>query len=398
MRKKSSAYPLKFSPVVLATVFSIFALTATAQNTPPVGERPVNPNELNMVVLGDSILWGQGLKKEHKSWYLIKQWLEESARVRVNERVEAHAGAVIGTVGTAPPKTLTLYGEISSAWPTLHDQVDDALRGLDDPAVVDLVLVDGCINDVNARRFMNAANTPEGIEALAREKCAAPVEGLLNRIASSFPNAHIIVSGYYPVVSDKTPHDLFMRALARIFYAPTEPGQKRMNDKKLLERLALVSAAWYEASNHALKEAVEKVNAGLKSRGSRQRVLFAQIPFLPEHSFSARDSHLWGFNASTLRKLLALLTWGRVSLHANDEVRSQRSSVCEEFFKRVKGETEDQERARKDRLIACKVAAIAHPNRKGAVLYAEAIKEQIQSLISDPGWVRINAVAPPAMR
>lgn len=351
-----------------------------------------------MLVLGDSILWGQGLKREHKSWYLVKQWLEESARVRVAERIEAHAGAVIGTAGTAPPKALTLNGEISSAWPTLHDQVDDALRGLDDPSQVDLILVDGCINDVNARRFMNAANTPEGIEALAREKCSAPVEGLLSRIAASFPNAHIIVTGYYPVVSAKTPHDLFMRALARIFYAPTEPGQRRMSDKKLLERLALVSAAWYEASNDALKEAVEKVSAGLKSRGSRQRVMFAQIPFRPEHSFSTRETNLWGFNASTLRKLLALLTWGRISLHANDEVRSQRSSVCEDFFKRVKGETEDQKRAREDRLIGCKVAAIAHPNRKGAFLYAEAIKERIQSLISDPGWVRINAVAPPAVR
>jgi hypothetical protein len=39
-----------------------------------------------MLVLGDSILWGQGLKREHKSWYLVKQWLEESGRVRVNER------------------------------------------------------------------------------------------------------------------------------------------------------------------------------------------------------------------------------------------------------------------------------------------------------------------------
>jgi lysophospholipase L1-like esterase len=391
---RSSAYPLKFSPVVLVLAFSIFALTATAQNEAGVGNRAGTPTDLNMLVLGDSILWGQGLKREHKSWYLVKQWLEESARVRVNERIEAHAGAVIGAAGTAPPKTLTLYGEISSAWPTLHDQVDDALRELDDPSQVDLVLVDGCINDVNARRFMNAANTPEGIEALAREKCAAPVEGLLNRVASSFPNAHIIVSGYYPVVSDKTPHDLFMRALARIFYAPTEPGQRRMDDKKLLERLAVVSTAWYESSNHALEEAVEKVNAALKSRRSRQRVLFAQIPFRPEHSFSTRDTHLWGFNASTPRKLLALLTWGRVSLHANDEVRSQRSSVCEEFFKRVKGESEDEKSARKDRLIACKVAAIAHPNRKGAVLYAEAIKEQISSLISNPGWVRINVVSP----
>jgi hypothetical protein len=145
-------------------------------------------------------------------------------------------------------------------------------------------------------------------------------------------------------------------------------------------------------------EAVEKVNAGLVSGGSRQRVRFAQIPFLAEHSFAARDSHLWGFNASTLRKLLALLTWGKVSLHANDEVRSQRSSVCQDFFKRVKGETDDQKRARKDRLIGCQVAAIAHPNRKGAALYAEAIKEQLRVVISNPGWVRINAATSPAMR
>jgi hypothetical protein len=270
------------------------------------------------------------------------------------------------------------------------------LRAIDNPSQVDLVLVDGCINDVNARRFLNAANTPDGIKALAREKCGAPVEALLTRIASSFPNAHIVASGYYPVVSDKTPRDLFMRALARIFYAPTAPVGPKLSDKKLLERLTLVSAAWYEASNELLMEAVEKVNGRLVSRGSRQRVLFALIPFLPEHSFAARDSHLWGFNASMLRKLLALLTWGRVRLHANDEMRSQRSSVCEEFFKRVKGESDAEKRERRDRLLGCRVAAIGHPNRKGAVIYAEAIKGQIQAVVRNPGWLRVSAAASPA--
>jgi len=28
-----------------------------------------------MLVLGDSILWGQGLKPEHKSWYYVKALL-----------------------------------------------------------------------------------------------------------------------------------------------------------------------------------------------------------------------------------------------------------------------------------------------------------------------------------
>jgi hypothetical protein len=394
---KSPAYCVKPWPVVLATVILVFALTVLAQTVPPANN-PANKPELNMLVLGDSILWGQGLKQEHKSWYLVKTWLEESAGVRVREKVEAHAGAVIGIAGTAPPKSLTLYGEISSAWPTLHDQIDDTLRTIDDPSQVDLVLVDGCINDVNGRRLMNAANTPEGIKVLAREKCSAPVEEMLNRIALSFPNAHIIVSGYFPVISEKTPHDLFMQALAKISYAPQASDGPRLDNKKLLPRLALVSAAWYEASNHSLFEAVAKVNAGLVARGSRQRVLFARIPFLPEHSFAARDSHLWGFNASTLRKLSAVLTLGWVSLHANDEVRNQRSSVCGVFFKRVKGETDKEKRARKDGLLACRLSAIAHPNRKGAVKYAEAIQGQIRMVISNPGWLRLATVPGPATR
>jgi lysophospholipase L1-like esterase len=393
---KSPSYAAKFSPVVLAAVVLAFAFTARAQTAPSVANKPSSQPELNMLVLGDSILWGQGLKEEHKSWYLVKAWLQDSAAVPVRERVEAHAGAVIGVEGTAPPDSLKLYGEVSSAWPTLHDQIDDALRAIDNPSKVDLVLADGCINDVNARRFLNAANTPDGIKALAREKCGAPVEALLTRIASSFPNAHIVVTGYYPVVSDKTPRDLFMRALARIFYAPTTPDGPKLSDKKLLERLSQVSAAWYEASNQLLMEAVEKVNAGLVSRGSRQRVLFARIPFLPEYSFAARDSHLWGFNASMLRKLLALLTWGKVRLHANDEMRSQRSSVCEDFFKSVKGESDQEKAARRDRKLGCRVAAIGHPNRKGAVLYAEAIKAQIKAIISNPGWLRVSAASAPA--
>lgn len=390
---KSPSVVLRSSYVALATALLIFALTAHGQTAQPLPKAPVSPRELNLLVLGDSVLWGQGLKEENKSWYLVKRWLEETDGVRVHEKVEAHAGAVIGTSGTSPPRTLTLYGEISSAWPTLHDQIDDALKTFSDPTQVDLVLVNGCINDVNARRFLNAANTPEGIQALAQEKCGAPVQVLLTRIASTFPNAHIIASGYYPVVSEKTPRDLFMRALAKKFYAPVDPNGSKVSEKELLARLSIVSAAWYEASNRWITAAVTQVNAQLAAKGSRQRVLFARVPFQPEHAFAARDSRLWGFNASTLRKIAAVATLGWVSLHANDDVRNQRASVCKEFFKKARGETEAQKRAREDQLMICRLAAIAHPNRKGAVMYAEAMKEQVQTLLRNPGWLRSSAVS-----
>jgi hypothetical protein len=121
--------------------------------------------------------------------------------------------------------------------------------------------------------------------------------------------------------------------------------------------------------------------------------LFAKIPFGPDHAFAASRSRLWGFDASFLRKLLVILSFGKVTLTTNDEVRSLRSSVCRDFFKPVPSETEAQKQTRKEQLLVCGLAAIGHPNRKGAILYAEAIKEQIQSLIGNPGWLRSPAPA-----
>jgi hypothetical protein len=387
---KSASFS-RFQISVLFVVVVAFTAATHAQ-VAPTTVHPA-PREFNLLVLGDSILWGQGLKTEHKSWHLVKNWLEENQRMTVRERVEAHAGAVIGAAGTAPPRLLTLYGEIASAWPTLHDQIDDAVRLIGDTSQVDLVLVDGCINDVNARSFLNAGNSGQAIESLAREKCGPPVEALLSRAASSFPNAHIVLTGYYPVISEKTSQDLFMRALAKRFYAATSAEARRPSDKEMFERLTAISRIWYEASNRALTAAVASTNEDLAARGSRQRVLFARIPFQPEYAFAAKESRLWGFDATTIRKMLAVFTLGRVSLHANDEVSSRRWSMCEDFFRKYPHETDAQKRVRKDNLMVCRLAAIAHPNRRGAVMYADAIKEQVQNLMTNTGWLRNTTAA-----
>ena len=385
---------MKRSPNLSATlvIVALLALANVAGGQTGPRAPSSHSRELNMLVLGDSILWGQGLKEEHKSWFLVKSWLEESGVV-VHAKIEAHAGALIGAAGVAPPKVLMTYGEVNSPWPTLHDQIDNALHAFPDPNQVDLVLVDGCINDVSARRFLNAANTADGIEKLAAEKCGQPVQDLLARIASSFPNAHIVATGYYPVISEDTPHDLFMRVLAKRFYEPMRAEAPKLSDNELLKRWATVSNSWYEASNKSLMEAVEKTNASLTAEGSRQRALFARISFKPEHAFAAKDSRLWGFEGTTLRKVLAVATLGRVNLRSNDEVRSQRASMCDEFFKPRPVETEGQKQTRKYELMVCRLAAIAHPNRKGAAAYAESIKEQVEVFVRNPGWLRTSVAA-----
>jgi hypothetical protein len=279
-----------------------------------------------------------------------------------------------------------LDGELSRGYPTINNQVDNALKSFADPSQVDLILINGCINDLDSRRLLNAANTPDEIRDLAHAKCGPPVEALLTRMTSAFPQAQVILTGYYPILSEKTANDLFIRALAKRFYAPA-PGAPKMGDKALRARLIAISREWYQTSNQMLAAAARNVDAQLSARHANQHVLFAAIPFRPEHSFAAGESHLWGFDASALRKFLVVITLGRVNLRTNDERRSARSELCKEFYRRKPVETADEKQAREGRLMRCRLAAIGHPNRKGAAMYADAVGTLLKKLIADTGWL-----------
>ena len=392
MKVIASPAKLYLSAAIAAFLF-FFSTDAFSQRPPTAvaSDRPVN-----VLVLGDSISWGQGLKDEHKATSLVRSWLEQQTGREVRQMIEAHSGAIIGSAELSEDKTTRdaaaeLDGELSRAYPTINDQIDHALK-MSNPAVIDLVVVNGCINDVDSRRLLNAANTPDNIRQLAQAKCGPPVEALLTRITAVFPKAHVVIIGYYPILSQRTANDLFMRALAKRFYTP-QPGAPKMNDKALRARLITISREWYETSDQMLSAAARKIDAQMATRGSHQRVLFADPGFREENAFAAKDSRLWGFNASWLRKMLVVLTLGRVQLRTNDEQRSHRSDLCKSFFKKPAQETPDQEAQREDRLTRCKLAAVGHPNRKGAAMYADAIGRSLKPLITDTGWLKQNAPA-----
>jgi lysophospholipase L1-like esterase len=377
--------------LILAAIAALLLISGTTfGQAPPATTNPKALRPLNLLVLGDSISWGQGLRDNHKAWFLVKSWLRQSSGREVRETVEAHSGALIGTpedFGVDPRADYMLDGELSRAYPTVNNQIDNALKAFAEPSQVDLVLVNGCINDVDSRRLLNAANTPDGIRELTQAKCGPPMELLLTRISTAFPNAHIIVTGYYTILSEKTANDLFMRALAKRFYAP-EAGAPKLNDKTLRARLIAISREWYHTSSQMLSAAARKVDSQLSARGSRQRVLFADVAFRPEHSFAADKSRLWGFDASALRKLLVVITLGKVNLRANDERRSQRGAMCKDAYKKPETETPQEKQVREDRLLRCRLAAIGHPNRKGAAMYADAVGNLLKTLMNETGWLR----------
>lgn len=368
--------------------FAILLISfATLRGQTPARQPTASESQLNMLVLGDSILWGQGLKEEHKAWYHVKVWLEQTAGREVREKIEAHSGALlVGETGAGTK--IPDDHEVNSAVPTITEELEDALRFFPDPSKVDLVLVDGCINDVSVFNLLNAGNTNEGIGQLANSKCGQPMTELLSRTAKSFPSAHIIVTGYFPIISEKTPNSLLLRAIARLLYRQPSAQVPALKTAQLHHRLVAISESWYQSSNHALAEAVRQANVDLASRQSRQRVQFVQISFSPEYAFAAKETRLWGFNSSFLRKLLAVLTLGKVTLKTDDERRNQRVVSCNDFYRRPPLEDKQQKRDRELRRLLCYYASIGHPNRKGSEIYSAGIIEQLKLMIANGGWIR----------
>jgi lysophospholipase L1-like esterase len=323
-------------------------------------------NPYDMLVLGDSITWGQGLKKEHKAWYQVKIWLEKTNGCPVIERVEAHSGAVVEG-GSMTDSLAAQNAEVNVGLPSINEEVDNALRFYNDGSRVDLVLISGCGNDVGLQNLLNASSREE-LDRMTTVKCGPPMERLLRKVTTSFPAARVIVVGYYPFFSETTRNDFVTRALARRLYRATADAAKK-SSQDIFAQLAANSSAWYESSNKTLAGTVRTVNEVLGT----ERVTFAKIDFPSDYSFAAKNTHLWGFNRSPFKMMMVFLSFGHIQLPTNDEMRRQRKASCDLVYKAQPNETAEQKRERRNRRLLCRYAALGHPNRKGATLYAAAI-------------------------
>ncbi len=385
------------SSSIATSVIGILALMAVncsfAQQPLLDSSKSIARDPIHMLVLGDSIMWGQGLKTPDKAWWRLKNWLQQKTGRDVRERIEAHSGAAIeATPGSEIFSSKD--AEVNLLRPTITEQVVAARRYYGDPAQVDLILVNGCINDVDVRNLLDAATALDLLEVSIREKCGGRMRSLLQRITREFPNAHVVVSGYYRIISPLSDDNSFARLLVKSL-TTEKPETKRMSDKQMRANLVAISELWYQVSTRSLAQAVEAVNSDLRQIAAKQRILFAEIEFSPEHAFSAPDTLLWNFmfgatNLSGLRHAIVVLTLGTAAYKPNDEVRHRRSKSCKETYKRPKERKEDkpQKEGREAKRLACRYASLGHPNRMGALIYTEAIKGQLQWIINAAGWLR----------
>jgi lysophospholipase L1-like esterase len=327
------------------------ACQATAEKT--VGSGPL----VRMVVFGDSIEWGNGLKESpdqtpgHKFSALVADWLAQTSKHSVQRTVYAHSGATI--LGDDPTIGQRLLGDVDQHSPTISAQLRCVPE--DQRAAVRLILIDGCINDIGSLQLASPKQSPDWVKKTTETSCGAPVEQMLRSAAQMYPRSTILLTGYYPIVSDQSEVGPFLDYLWQYF--PGEPKRSAsmltQTDVDKVNQEKKVSAAnsrlFYDLSNQLLGNSVDRIN----TESANKRLYFVKLPFAAENAFGAPASYLWP---------IPNVAYGF------DEVYLQRQKPCLTAFA-------------KDpfRFEVCRLDSAAHPNVEGA----KAIANEITKTLTD---------------
>ena len=106
--------PLKKTVLLAIGLSILFFLTAgNALAECPGDVKPSAEDPMQMLVLGDSIMWGQGLKPEQKFSWRVKCWLQEKTGREVQTRIEAHSGALLAGASSTPLRFNSNDGEVN---------------------------------------------------------------------------------------------------------------------------------------------------------------------------------------------------------------------------------------------------------------------------------------------
>lgn len=385
--------------------YALQTLYAAAGRPPfasaPSAELSLRLAPLRILAFGDSIMWGQGLAEPAKFTSLARDALQRALGIEVELRSFAHSGAVL--LNTAAPlpaigqqeptgfdqNRLLTPGEIPNGYPTILHQLN-----VQAPAAgiatreVDLILIDGCINDVGVTTILKPSRKPAEVSAITRAKCSAMAE-VLKRAHEIYPNAAIVVTGYYPIVSplsDLAALPIFVAtavgtaALAGpVVGLPPDPVSAVAAIAVALGATPLLRDS-LSANSLAFSRTADATLAAVASTVSTQAqrpglVTYVAPPFTDRNAYAAPDSSLW------------LVPTGLVA-GDQDDVITSRTAQC-----RMPGVLDASIGATVYRTtvdeaalaaVKCPRASMGHPNRRGAQAYADAIVGALQAQL--PRW------------
>ncbi|WP_051250834.1 SGNH/GDSL hydrolase family protein [Paenibacillus harenae] len=295
----------------------------------------------HMLVIGDSVSWGQGMQEHEKFYSLVGAAIQaNNGNIKQYTSVLAHSGATIGDgdSNTAAP----VDGEVPTSYPTILQQCD-LFTGRKDK--VDLVLMDGGMNDVNVTTILNPFD-PANLDELLELHLNQSMYKLLDKVTNDYPNAKVIVTGYYAPISRKSDLAAVEALLVALGILVGGAGGGAAGGVFGLAEFEAICSRCEKLERDSklyLQQAINRKNSELNAT---PRIFFADPNFGPDHAALTVDPYLFGVN---------------LDLSPQDFIAGERLVSCTEA-----GCTGlDMEK--------CKRASMGHPNPKGAQAYANAI-------------------------
>ena len=281
-----------------------------------------------LVVIGDSVVWGQGLAHEHKTASILAR------RLGAELEMMAHSGAKIGIRDsysvTMPSR------EVPCFFPTILQQFQ-GFSG--DPARVKWVLMNGGSNDVEIQRLFNPMTPQFELELHTRNYCGRDLLTILEQVTGKFANALVLVLGYYPALSHQSRPEgveALFELVHGVKFAP-------ILDRALFRNEIVEHCLrFWKLSTGLLRSAVEHVN---REAGSI-RALFVDSGLEEANASYAPESLLWELDLDNPGA-------------APDEVVAERRVACE-----LVGAGDLQKRQ-------ILLSSAGHPNVAGAARMAE---------------------------
>lgn len=289
-----------------------------------------------IVSIGDSIIWGQGLLPNQKFDRMVQQALLPMHPEGVTLEPLAHSGAVIGATGVSGTPQV---GEVPASRPSIIEQGDSYANS---PNTVDLVLMDGGINDVGVVSILNPSAMIPALDVRVVHACHDGMLALLQKVVAKFskPTCNILVTGYYPILSAKS-DPLGVIKLVSLFGIAV-PGF--MDKDHFINPVLDRCEAFFNDSTQQLKQAI--VDA------KDPRIAFVSSGFTDANSaFVSGTSLLWGVTLDD-------------DMSPQDPVAATRHPLCDIAYP-------DQLQIL-DREI-CYRASAGHPNVQGTAQFGKQI-------------------------
>lgn len=294
-------------------------------------------NTFRIVSMGDSIIWGQGLPANEKFETLVQQALLPKYPGGVTLESLAHSGAVIGASGASGTPQA---GEVPAARLSVIEQCDGYASS---PDTVDLVLMDGGINDVGVASILNPFALIPPLDARVIHACHDGMLALLKKVIAKFtkPTCKILVTGYYSILSPKS-DPLGVTRLLSLFGIAVPAFLDR--DLDFINPVLSRCEAFFKDSTQQLARAIADARD--------PRIIFVPSGFTDDNSvFVPGTSLLWGLDLDD-------------DLSPQDPVAATRHPLCDAAHPAPLQIPERE---------LCYRASVGHPNVQGAVQFSKQI-------------------------